>query len=208
MTVLTNLKYYYLNLGTQGRGEPSRLLLHDANVSFEDNRLEFPEWMALKSELSKEYPAAALPLLKTGDGEYYGLSGPLMRFLSHELGYDAAGKKETHFIDQIADLSSDWLQDCIRLFFQPDQRDFHNKVFKPNHLGRMESMYGYHADGPYALVSDTSKNITTATATTTIDYKENPNLSKFVQAFEDRKNLKEYIAAFPKDEQPIVIPLE
>ncbi|KAI7850044.1 glutathione S-transferase [Circinella umbellata] len=214
MTVLTNLKYYYLNLGTQGRGEPARLLLHDANVSFEDNRLEFPEWMALKSELSKDYPVAALPLLKTGDGEYHGLSGPLMRFLGHELGYDAATKKEAHFIDQIADLSSDWLQDCIRLFFQPDQRDFHNKVFKPNHLGRMESMYGYYADGPYAL----GKQITYA------DFmvysvlrqdnlvkdlnEENPNLFKFVQAFEDRKNLKEYIASFPKDEQPIVIPLE
>ena len=38
--------------------------------------------------------------------------------------------------------------------------------------------------------------------------KETPNLSKFVQAFEDRKSLKEYIASFPKDEQPIVIPLE
>ncbi|KAI7847315.1 glutathione S-transferase [Circinella umbellata] len=197
MTVLTNLKYYYLNLGTQGRGEPARLLLHDANVSFEDNRLEFPEWMAFKR-----------------DGEYHGLSGPLMRFLAHELGYDAATKKEAHFIDQIADLSSDWLQDCIRLFFQPDQRDFHNKVFKPNHLGRMESMYGYYADGPYAL----GKQITYA------DFmvysvlrqnnlvkdliEENPNLFKYVQAFEDRKNLKEYIASFPKDEQPIVIPLE
>ena len=75
-----------LNILAQGRGEPARLLLRDAGVPFEDNRLEFPEWVTLKNQLSKEYPAAALPLLKTGDGEYYGLTVPLMRFLSRELG--------------------------------------------------------------------------------------------------------------------------
>ncbi|KAI9269244.1 glutathione S-transferase [Phascolomyces articulosus] len=215
MTVLTNLKYYYLNIGTQGRGEPARLLLHDAGVPFEDIRLEFPDWFALKHEIMNDYPAAALPLLKTGDGEYHGLSGPLMRFLGRELGYDATSKKEARFVEQVSDLVGDWYQDYIRLFFQPDQKDFHNKHFRNLHIERFERLYGHHNDGPYVLGSQITYADFSVYAILrqdrvleSLDKKENPNLYRFVKEFEERKNIKEYIASFPKDEEPIVVPLD
>ncbi|KAI8142723.1 glutathione S-transferase [Fennellomyces sp. T-0311] len=212
MTVLSNLKYYYLNLGTQGRGEPARLLLHDAGVSFQDNRLEYEDWLALKAKLAKEYPVGALPLLITGDNEYYGLSVPLMRMLGRELGYDVAGKKESHFVEQVADLTSDWFQDCVRLFFQPEQREFHNKNLKGIHVGRIERLYGCHSDGPYLLGPQITYVDFMVYAILRQDklltsLKDYPNLAKFVESFENRKNLKEYIASYPTDEPDIVVPV-
>ncbi|KAI9495850.1 glutathione S-transferase [Zychaea mexicana] len=215
MTGLTNLKYYYFDLGTQGRGEPARLLLHDADVSFEDIRIEFKDWLAFKNEIIEDYPAAALPLVKTGDGEYYGLTAPLMRFLGQQLGYDAVDKKKSHFVDQTADFVSDWFQDCIRIFFQPDQQEVHDKNLKGIHCGRMERMYGRYNEGPYLLGEQITYADFMVYAAMRQDKvlgslleKDMPNLFKFVQAFENRKNLKEYITSLPTDEPQIVIPVE
>ena len=43
---MAKLKLTYFN--GRGRGEPARLILAQAGVEYEDNRIEFADWPALK----------------------------------------------------------------------------------------------------------------------------------------------------------------
>uniref|UniRef100_A0A0B6ZQ81 glutathione transferase n=1 Tax=Arion vulgaris TaxID=1028688 RepID=A0A0B6ZQ81_9EUPU len=93
-------KLVYFNL--RGRGEILRLLLHAAGVHFEDQRVEFAQWPALKSNT----PDGTLPYLSI-DGKDYGESMPLARYIAKK--YNLAGKNE---IEQLsADIILNYIDD-------------------------------------------------------------------------------------------------
>ncbi|CAG5123147.1 unnamed protein product [Candidula unifasciata] len=82
-------KLYYFNV--RGRGELIRLLFHAAGVQFEDHRVEFTDWPALKPNT----PEGTLPYLCIDDKEF-GESLPLSRYVARK--YNLAGKTD---IDQL-----------------------------------------------------------------------------------------------------------
>ena len=73
--------FYYFNLYV--RGEGVRMLLNHAGVPFEDKRVEFPDWPALKPTM----PGNQLPALQLKDGRLLGQSKAILRFVGMKHGY-------------------------------------------------------------------------------------------------------------------------
>ena len=75
------IKFTYCYL--YGRGEASKLLLQHANVQFEDERITFEQWGALKGKAM----GGALPNLKTEEGTIINESVASLRYLGARFGY-------------------------------------------------------------------------------------------------------------------------
>jgi len=94
------LKLTYFN--GKGRAEAARLILAQAGVDYEDERIEFEDWPELKSTLTT--PGAQLPILEV-DGKVIGQSMAITRFLARK--YNLAGKNEWE------EAKADMIVDCI-----------------------------------------------------------------------------------------------
>ncbi|KAI9277209.1 hypothetical protein BDA99DRAFT_495153 [Phascolomyces articulosus] len=210
MISFENSTLYYYTVGTRGRAEAIRFLLRDAGVNYQDFQFSFDEWNDLKPKLMKKFPMAVLPCIETQDGQFFGSTVPLLRILGKELGYyPTGGVQDDHFIENTADLASDWVSDYCKMFYCPNQLDFHLNMEIPLHLSRLERIYGAYPSGPYALGNE----ITYADFLVYhILYQEkfldklhesNPNLEKFARAFEERPKMKAYLATLPKNEPEI-----
>jgi len=79
------MKLIYFN--GKGRAEPARLILAQAKVEYEDHRIEFADWPALKSTLK----FGQVPVLEV-DGKTIAQSMSIARFLARR--YNLAGKNE------------------------------------------------------------------------------------------------------------------
>ncbi|KAI8142722.1 hypothetical protein BJV82DRAFT_579309 [Fennellomyces sp. T-0311] len=210
MVSFENSKLYYLDIGNRGRAGGIRLLLHDAGVSFQDNRLSFAKWAQFKPTLFEKYPTAVLPVMETAGGQYFGATVPLMHLLGKELGYTPTELQEASLVEQTADLASSFLHDFIKPMFQPDQLEYHKTVELPLHVARFERIYGARPSGPYVLgvrityadflVYDILRQEEILNKLQT-----SPNLAAFVKAFEERPKIKPYLATFPEKEPELVV---
>jgi len=72
---LTGSKLTYFPM--PGRGEASRLAMAIAGVEFEDERVPFKEWGALKPQT----PWGQMPVLTMADGTQYGQARSILRFI-------------------------------------------------------------------------------------------------------------------------------
>ena len=86
-----------------GRAEPLRMLLNHAKAEFEDERIDFKDWPALKEKLG----GGGLPRL-TVDGKVYAQGQAILRYLGNTHGYypkdDAlAALKCDQVIDNLVD---------------------------------------------------------------------------------------------------------
>lgn len=125
---MTNYKLIYFNV--RGRAELSRLILHCAEVPFEDYRIEHSEWLSLKQGLHHifcsfhanvfyyanfhhafqlDMPFRQIPVLVVDDGsEILAQSNTIARYLAKRHGL--AGKDDWErsqadmFIDCVYDL--------------------------------------------------------------------------------------------------------
>ncbi|BFZ10721.1 hypothetical protein BsWGS_13760 [Bradybaena similaris] len=84
-------KYKLVYFNVRGRGELPRLLFHAAGVQFDDKRVEFADWAALKPNT----PEGTLPYLCIDD-KPFGESLPISRYIARK--YNLAGKSD---IDQL-----------------------------------------------------------------------------------------------------------
>ena len=75
------MKLYYFNF--YARVEPIRMLLAHAKVDYEDVRVDFPDWPALKPTM----PGGQLPCLELDDGTKMGESMDILNFLAEKYGY-------------------------------------------------------------------------------------------------------------------------
>merc|ERR1712020_865342 len=96
------IKLTYFNL--RGRAEPSRLILAQAGVDYEDHRIEKEEWPALKPKT----PCGQLPVLSY-NGTEIGQSITIARFLAKEFGLAGKTKLEEARADMIVDCIVDLL---------------------------------------------------------------------------------------------------
>jgi len=99
------LKLTYFN--GRGRAEPSRLILAQAGVEYEDVRIEFADWPALKSTLK----FGQMPFLEV-DGKTITQSMAIARFLARR--YKLAGQNELEEAE--ADAIVDCMTDCFNGF--------------------------------------------------------------------------------------------
>merc|ERR1711892_1614984 len=102
---MSGIKLTYFNL--KGRAELARLILAQAEVDYEDCRIEREAWAELKTSL----PMGQLPVLEV-DGQTIGQSISIARYLARRFGL--AGKTDLDAAE--ADQAVDALTDMINSF--------------------------------------------------------------------------------------------
>jgi len=110
---MPTLKYIYFNV--RGRGETSRLLLAAAGLPYEDKRIEFAEWPALKPNT----PAGTLPILEV-DGKPLIQSLAIARYIAREGGLMGKNSLEQAHIDVVVDSVTDVREAFVRINFLPE----------------------------------------------------------------------------------------
>lgn len=92
--------------GIPGRGEATRLALAIGGFDFEDHRIQFEEWPALK----KKTPWGSLPLLTLSDGTELAQQRAILRMVGKEAGLYPTQKDHTvqaALIDSLMDACED-----------------------------------------------------------------------------------------------------
>merc|ERR1712178_642759 len=93
-------KLSYFNI--EGLGEPIRLLFKLAHVEFEDNRVAFEDWPALKPKT----PNGAMPIVEM-DGRVYTQLQAIMRYFGGQHGMYPTGGIEQYNVDEVCGLLED-----------------------------------------------------------------------------------------------------
>ncbi|KAI9495912.1 glutathione S-transferase [Zychaea mexicana] len=209
MTDISHLKLYYFVFEHKGglrpttpytgRGENVKLFLEDAGIPHDYIMYDINEWSKYKDDwIKRGYLAGCLPAVETPDGELYGCTTALLRFLSKNLNkYYGANIKEEQLVDAISELANDWYANFDASVWTPDQKDRENHLEKnlPKHLERLDRFYAARG-GPYVLGSEISfadfqvYQMVADEKLTPADLP--PHLAAFVKAFEERPNIKKY----------------
>ncbi len=103
---------YYFDL--HGRGESIRLLFAHAKVDYEDKRIQFNDWPALKAENKFEF--GQIPALKVGD-KYLSQQLAILRYLGKKHGYYPTDVDEAYLVDSILDAGMDFYNPYVPYFF-------------------------------------------------------------------------------------------
>lgn len=104
------LKLFYFDFHG-GRGEPARLALHIGGVSFEDQRVAFSDWPAIKPQM----PYQALPVLEV-DGKLLAQSNTINRFVGKLTGLYPNDPWQAALCDEIMDAVEDSTQLLVATF--------------------------------------------------------------------------------------------
>ncbi|KAI8091460.1 glutathione S-transferase [Gilbertella persicaria] len=187
MSGLSNLKLYYFTQvkgkTTLGRGEYVRLLLEDAGVDFEYDRCTFEEWGIQKEKLIAQ-----------------GIHKPTLPYIT----IDGKDEDEAQLVDAYADTVTDditrWAAANFRGIEQLTQK--YNEVDRPQAFETYERILG-SKPGPYLLGEEVSYADfflyhyleDDASAFEASDFKStHPHLAAFIEAIQNRPNLKKYLA--------------
>lgn len=85
-----------------GRGEPARLALHLGGIAFEDRRVGFEEWEALRDRM----PFRALPVLEV-DGRALAQSNSINRYVGRLAGLYPEDALQAFLCDEVMDAVED-----------------------------------------------------------------------------------------------------
>lgn len=116
---MPDIKLTYFNI--RARAEPARLILAQAGVKYQDERLpnywEEPEpWARLKPEV----PFGQLPVLRYGDATV-SQSTTINRFLAREFGLMGATSLEAALVDEVVDTVQGLLEADYAVFHEKDE---------------------------------------------------------------------------------------
>lgn len=132
-------KLTYFNL--RALAEPSRLLLSAAKADWEDIRIEFPDWPALKPTT----PWGKLPYLEDGKIKL-SQSIAILRYLAKQLGYAGANEQENALLDEYVLSMNDFRQEISGFGSEKDpaKKEEKGKKLKeetrPFYLGKFNSI--------------------------------------------------------------------
>lgn len=107
---MRKLKLIYFNFHG-GRGEPARLAMHIGGVEFEDQRVVFADWPAIKSQM----PYQALPVLEV-DGKLLAQSNSINRYVAKLAGLYPGDRWQAALCDEIMDAVEDSTQLVVATF--------------------------------------------------------------------------------------------
>ncbi|KAK7093966.1 glutathione S-transferase-like [Littorina saxatilis] len=99
----------------RGRGEISRLLLTAAGQKFEDVRITFDQWPALKAKSKFN----VLPNLQY-NGKTYGQSMAIAQFLAREFGMYGKDNEEALRVDEAVHILTDVRTTMMKIMFEKD----------------------------------------------------------------------------------------
>jgi prostaglandin-H2 D-isomerase / glutathione transferase len=139
-------KYTYFNL--RGRGETVRLCFAAAGIKFEDKRVEFKDWPAIKDST----PWGSLPVLEV-DGRSLGQSMTIAKYVAREAGLHGKTSMEQALIDSVVDTVTDLREKMIEAHFKPEdlkaaaQKDFQEKTI-PASLTALEKFAATNKEKP------------------------------------------------------------
>lgn len=85
-----------------GRGEPARLALHLGGIAFEDRRIGFKDWDALREAM----PFRALPVLEV-DGRMVAQSNSINRYVGKLAGLYPGDDLQALLCDEVMDAVED-----------------------------------------------------------------------------------------------------
>nr|XP_031842331.1 glutathione S-transferase-like isoform X1 [Nomia melanderi] len=111
--IMPTYKVTYFNF--TGLGEPIRFLLAQAGIPFEDNRIAFEEWPALKPKT----PTGVLPILEV-DGKPYTQSKAIIRLLARQNNLYGSDDYEAYLADVAADTIEDLRQPLTQYYWEKD----------------------------------------------------------------------------------------
>lgn len=94
-----------------GRGEPARLALSMAGIAFEDRRVTFDAWVALKAQM----PYGALPVLEL-DGQVLSQSNAINRYVGKLANLYPADAWQAALCDEVMDAVEDIGQQIVATF--------------------------------------------------------------------------------------------
>nr|ABV01122.2 glutathione S-transferase [Haliotis diversicolor] len=134
---MPSYKYTYFNL--RARGEIPRLILKTAGADFEDNRVEFSEWPALKEQT----PFGQLPFIEI-DGKPFPESMSISRLLAAEFGVAGETALDRLRADVLTEQTRSMKEGIYKYFFEGDakikaeaQKNFEEKI-RPKYLKTWE----------------------------------------------------------------------
>lgn len=129
-----------------------RLLLAAAGLPFEDKRIEFAEWGALKPKT----PWGSLPILEV-DGKQIGQSMTIARYVAREGGLVGKNSLEQALVESIVDTVTDLREKMVEMHFKPETekqqaiKDFTEKTL-PGTLPNLEKFAVANKEKPGVFV--------------------------------------------------------
>ncbi|KAG2206992.1 hypothetical protein INT47_008461 [Mucor saturninus] len=205
---MEKITLYYFIVGdkvTRARGENVKLLLEDAGLDNEYVRLSRDDnWSAKKAQLIEEgFLSPTLPYIEVG-GKKFGKTVPIMQYISVKLDnkYHGSNAEEDQYLAYVAEITNEWFECLKNAFFGTEEKKEHHKnVVTPGYVDLFEKSYAKHS-GPYILGEKITYPdfliyhlLDDDLALNRLD--GSPNLQKFVEAFEQRPNIKKYLATLP-----------
>eukprot|EP00612_Vaucheria_litorea_P001337 CAMPEP_0171457252 /NCGR_PEP_ID=MMETSP0945-20130129/3406_1 /TAXON_ID=109269 /ORGANISM="Vaucheria litorea, Strain CCMP2940" /LENGTH=212 /DNA_ID=CAMNT_0011982825 /DNA_START=67 /DNA_END=702 /DNA_ORIENTATION=+ len=136
------VKLTYFSLGKIiGRGGAIRFLLQSHGIKFEEEKVEFSNWMKLKTDLieSGRNPFGQLPVVQVGDKTLFETNS-IISYLTSVIGYQNADAYNLHkqnaIVDNVTSVKAKW----INIAFGPaENKEAGLEKFK-------ETLPGYFAD--------------------------------------------------------------
>lgn len=148
----SNIKLTYFNL--RGRAEIPRLILAQAGVDYEDERIERDSWMALKPNT----PCGQLPVLEY-NGVKIAQSMTIARFLAKEFNLAGQNRIEEAKANMIVDCVTDIFNGVVQIFKEKDesrkaelQKTFSSETL-PNALKMFDKLFKAN-EGKYFVGKD------------------------------------------------------
>jgi prostaglandin-H2 D-isomerase / glutathione transferase len=114
---MPKLKLTYFDMHA-GRGEVARIALFIGGVPFEDNRVKFPDWPALKAST----PFGGIPVLEV-DGQEVTQSNGINRFVGKLTGLYPTDPLQAAFCDEAMDAVEDVSNLLIPTFTVKDEEE-------------------------------------------------------------------------------------
>ncbi|KAJ6786110.1 hypothetical protein PWT90_02466 [Aphanocladium album] len=192
---------HYLDIGSLGRGEVTRLFLKDAGVDFKDIRYKYDEtWPATSKKLQED------GISKTGKVPALVYKGniltqhiPTLRYLARDLGsYDGTTNEEKYLVDLVADIYIDWRSQWVAQL--GTKTDKYKNETAPEYYKIVAGYYAKHG-GPYLLGQTITyadfavyQSIDNDTKIGTLPAELPEEITKFKQAFEARPRVAAYLA--------------
>ncbi len=132
--------------GLSGRAEATRLALHIGGVAFEDERISFEEFGALKA--AGKLPFGSVPMLDV-DGEVYAESGAILRYAGKLSGLYPKCEKAAMKVDMVADAIEPVLSASFSAKTPEAKQKIVDEMF-PRYVSAIDEFYS-QTKGPYLL---------------------------------------------------------
>jgi glutathione S-transferase len=118
--------------GVYGRGEMIRMLLHHANIDYNDKRVSFSEWKQMKGNLIH----SQLPVWVEEDGVQRNQSISILRYVGMKSGYYSTDPDEAYHIDNVLDEYNDVI---AKLYPIHMKKDYNNEDKRKMYFDALET---------------------------------------------------------------------